>query len=65
MPRHNLREAQKDVMEFCKEVGIPYALYGFYEGNKYVIGHLAEISKQAAIFRECQQYCMENPNHAH
>ncbi|KAK6544210.1 hypothetical protein TWF694_000913 [Orbilia ellipsospora] len=65
MPRHNLRTAQKYVMEFCKEVGIPYALYGFYEGNKYVIGHLAEISKQAAIFRECQQYCMENPNHAH
>ncbi|EPS39151.1 hypothetical protein H072_7076 [Dactylellina haptotyla CBS 200.50] len=65
MPRHNLRAAQKDVMEFCKEVGLPYALYGFYEGNKAVIGHLAEISKQAAIFKECQQYCMENPGHAH
>jgi len=39
MPRHNLREAQKYVMEFCKEVGIPYALYGFYDGNKQVIAH--------------------------
>ncbi|KAK6349939.1 hypothetical protein TWF696_006197 [Orbilia brochopaga] len=65
MPRHNLREAQKYVMEFCKEVGIPYAMYGFYDGNKQVIGRLAEVSKQAAIFRECQRYCMENPGHSH
>ncbi|EWC45523.1 hypothetical protein DRE_05381 [Drechslerella stenobrocha 248] len=63
MPRHNLREAQKYVIEFCKEVEIPYAVYGFYEGNKHVIGRLAEVSKQAAIFKECQRYCMENPGH--
>ncbi|KAK6523981.1 hypothetical protein TWF694_005650 [Orbilia ellipsospora] len=61
MPRHNLRSAQKDIMEFCKDVGIPYALYGFYEGNKKVIGRLGEVANQAAIFQECQRYCMENP----
>ncbi|KAK6536363.1 hypothetical protein TWF281_000602 [Arthrobotrys megalospora] len=65
MPRHNLRQAQKYVMEFCKEVGIPYALYGFYDSNKQVIGRLAEVSKQATIFKECQRYCMENPSHGH
>ncbi|KAF3906569.1 hypothetical protein ABW20_dc0108012 [Dactylellina cionopaga] len=63
MPRHNLRRAQKDVMAFCKDVGIPYALYGFYEGNQKVIGRLEEVGKQAAIFQECQRYCMENPTH--
>ncbi|KAF3942137.1 hypothetical protein ABW19_dt0206607 [Dactylella cylindrospora] len=65
MPRHNLREAQKYVMEFCREVGIPYALYGFYDGNKQVIGRLAEVSKQAAIFKECQNYCMEHGGSVH
>ena len=55
VPRHNLRECQKMVMEFCKDVGIPYALYGFAEGNGMVIGHLGEIAKQARILAECQR----------
>lgn len=55
MPRHNLRRAQKLVMEFCKDVGIPYALYGFVEGNEKVIGHLGEVAKQARILAECQR----------
>lgn len=55
MPRHNLRRAQKFVQEFCKEVGIPYAIYGFVDGNKEVIGRLAEVGRQAAILAECQQ----------
>ncbi|KAJ4387991.1 hypothetical protein N0V93_008594 [Gnomoniopsis smithogilvyi] len=29
IPRHNLRATQKLVQEFCEDVGIPYALYGF------------------------------------
>ena len=55
MPRHNLRRSQKLVMEFCEDVGIPYALYGFVEGNGKVIGQLGEVAKQARILAECQR----------
>ncbi|KAL1651006.1 hypothetical protein SLS61_005776 [Didymella pomorum] len=55
IPRHNLRETQKLVQEFCNEVDIPYALYGFVDGNKQVIGKLADVARQAAIFAECQR----------
>ena len=55
MPRHNLRRAQKLVQEFCKEVEIPYAIYGFVDGNKEVIGRLADVGRQAAILAECQK----------
>ena len=54
IPRHNLRRTQSLVQEFCNEVGIPYALYGFVEGNEKVIGSLGEVSRQAAIFAKCQ-----------
>ncbi|KAM0285511.1 hypothetical protein ACHAQH_001461 [Verticillium albo-atrum] len=56
IPRHNLRRTQKLVQEFCVDVGIPYALYGFVDGNKTVIGKLAEVSRQAAILAECQKH---------
>jgi delta8-fatty-acid desaturase len=55
IPRHNLRETQKLVQEFCNEVDIPYALYGFVDGNKQVVGRLADVARQAAIFAECQR----------
>ena len=55
VPRHNLRKTQKLVQEFCNEVGIPYALYGFTNSNKRVIGRLAEVSRQAAILAKCQR----------
>ena len=55
IPRHNLRKTQKLVQEFCNEVDIPYALYGFVDGNKKVIGKLADVARQAAIFAECQR----------
>ncbi|TKA30478.1 hypothetical protein B0A50_02706 [Salinomyces thailandicus] len=54
LPRHNLREAQKLVMEFCQEVKIPYAVYGFAEGNGKIIGHLGEVAKQARIMAKCR-----------
>ncbi|KAI0015838.1 fatty acid desaturase [Xylariomycetidae sp. FL0641] len=60
IPRHNLRRTQKLVQEFCNEVNIPYALYGFVDGNKEVIGTLAEVSKQAAILAKCQQVISES-----
>ncbi|KAF2859468.1 fatty acid desaturase [Piedraia hortae CBS 480.64] len=53
IPRHNLRKTQGLVLDFCRETKIPYAIYGFAEGNGKVIGHLAEIAKQARIMREC------------
>lgn len=59
IPRHNLRKTQKLVQEFCNDVGIPYALYGFVDGNMDVIGRLGEVSKQAAIFAKCQKTIAE------
>lgn len=59
IPRHNLRATQKLVQEFCEDVGIPYALYGFVDGNKQVIGRLGEVARQAAILKKCQQTIVE------
>ncbi|KAF2101652.1 fatty acid desaturas-like protein [Rhizodiscina lignyota] len=55
IPRHNLRKTQKLIQEFCNEVGIPYALYGFVDGNKQVIGRMADVGRQAKILAECQK----------
>ena len=59
IPRHNLRRTQKLVQEFCQEVGIPYALYGFVDGNKEVISRLGEVGRQAAILARCQKSIAE------
>lgn len=55
IPRHNLRKAQPHVREFCADVGIPYTIYGFAEGNKEVLGRLQEVAKQVKIYEECQK----------
>lgn len=65
MPRHNLRRSQKLVQEFCSEVGIPYALYGFVDGNKVVIGRLGEVGRQAAILAKCQKTVAERGDILH
>lgn len=65
MPRHNLRRTQKLVQEFCREVEIPYALYGFVDGNKEVIGRLADVGRQAAILAQCQKTLAERVDHGH
>ncbi|KXJ90685.1 fatty acid desaturase-domain-containing protein [Microdochium bolleyi] len=67
IPRHNLRHTQKLVQEFCTEVGIPYALYGFVKGNTIVLDTLGEVSQQAAILAKCQKFLSESddPLHAH
>ena len=65
LPRHNLRRAQKLVQEFCLDVGIPYALYGFVDGNKEVIGRLREVGRQAAILAHCQRTIAEGVDHAY
>lgn len=65
IPRHNLRRTQKLVQQFCKESRIPYALYGFVDGNKEVIGRLKEVGRQAAIFAHCQKTLAEQGLHSH
>lgn len=60
VPRHNLRRTQKLVQEFCEETDIPYALYGFANCNKEVIGRLGDVSRQAAIFAECQKVAAQH-----
>lgn len=52
MPRHNLRKAQADVIDFCNECGLKYSIYGFGKGNQVVISHLGEIAKQFDIMVE-------------
>lgn len=61
MPRHNLRRAQKLVQAFCEDVEIPYALYGFVDGNKEVISKLRDVGRQAAILAECQKVVAQKP----
>ena len=65
IPRHNLRQTQKLVQEFCGDVGIPYALYGFVKGNREVIGRLADVGRQAAILAECQKTIAEKGDLGH
>lgn len=65
IPRHNLRRAQKLVMEFCEDVGIPYAIYGFGDGNEKVIGKLGEVARQARILAECQRVMAERGEFGH
>jgi delta8-fatty-acid desaturase len=65
MPRHNLRRTQQLVQDFCSDVGIPYALYGFVDGSRSVIGRLEEVSRQAAILAKCQKTLAERGNILH
>ena len=65
MPRHNLRRTQKLVQEFCSDVGIPYALFGFVDGSKEVIGKLGEVGQQAAILAKCQRTIAERGDVLH
>lgn len=59
LPRHNLRKAQSFVIDFCKEVGLPYSIYGFGKGNDLVISKLGEIGKQCSIMLDCTKKMRE------
>lgn len=65
MPRHNLRRAQKYILEFCKETGIPYAIFTFYDGNREVIGRLGDVAKQARMLEECRKSIAEEGFFSH
>ncbi|KAK3187053.1 hypothetical protein K4F52_004219 [Lecanicillium sp. MT-2017a] len=55
LPRHNLRQAQKYVKEFCDDVGIPYVIFTFTRGNKEVISRLGEVAEQLRVLEECRK----------
>jgi delta8-fatty-acid desaturase len=55
IPRHNLRKTQGLVKQFCEEVGIPYAIFSFVDGNREVIWRLGDVAKQARILEECRK----------
>ncbi|KAL4881070.1 fatty acid desaturase-domain-containing protein [Aspergillus karnatakaensis] len=59
IPRHNLRRTQKLVLDFCRDTGIPYALFTFTDGNKEVISRLGDVAKQLRILEECRKSCAE------
>jgi len=59
IPRHNLRRTQGLVKDFCNEVGVPYAIFTFVNGNKEVIWRLGDVAKQARILEECRKSIAE------
>lgn len=53
LPRHNFRKAQSHIIEFCKETGLKYSIYGFVTGNGIVIDKLHDIANQVVLLKEC------------
>lgn len=62
LPRHNLRKIQPFVIDFCKDVGLHYSIYGFGEGNEIVLGKLADIGNQCGIMLDATK---QLKNHDH
>ncbi|CAG8527847.1 7165_t:CDS:1 [Paraglomus occultum] len=52
VPRHNLRECQQYVREFCKEVGIEYHCYGFVKSNGIVLDALKDVANQVSLMNK-------------
>lgn len=40
-------------------MGIPYALFGFVDGNREVLGKLGEVGRQARDLGACQKVVAE------
>ncbi|ORX92555.1 delta 8-(E)-sphingolipid desaturase [Clohesyomyces aquaticus] len=59
MPRHNLREAQGLVKDFCEKTNMRYNCYSFTKGNKVVLTRLQEISAMVEMMVECQKHMAE------
>ena len=47
--------AQGLVAEYCVEVGIPYAVFGFIDGNRKVLGRLEEVARMASMLGAVQE----------
>lgn len=61
LPRHNFRKAQAYVIDFCRETGLKYSIYGFVDGNGVVLNKLQDIAQQVVIMKEC---IVESAKHA-
>lgn len=59
VPRHNLRKVQSLVRKFCEDTGIKYSIYNFTDGNKKVLGRLADVTDQMNMMLQCQNYMAE------
>ncbi|KAF2470512.1 delta 8-(E)-sphingolipid desaturase [Lindgomyces ingoldianus] len=59
LPRHNLREGQFLVREFCEKTNIQYNCYGFVKGNKVVLSRLEEVAKMVEMMVDCQKHMAE------
>lgn len=59
VPRHNLRRVQTLVRQFCEQTGIKYSIYNFTDGNKKVLGRLADVTDQMNMMLQCQKYMAE------
>lgn len=60
LPRHNFRRVQPFVIDFCKDVGLSYSIYGFGKGNKKVIGKLKEIAQQCSVMLDATKRLKEH-----
>jgi len=56
VPRHNLRNLQPLVKQFCEDTGIKYSIKGFVSGNSQVLGRLHDISHQLSMLGQCQDH---------
>lgn len=59
VPRHNLRQVQSMVREFCAKTQLKYQCYGFVEGNHIVLGRLEEVAKMVTTLVDCQKHMIE------
>ena len=59
VPRHNLRQVQGLVREFCMKTGIKYQCHGFVEGNKIVLARLDEVGNMVKTLVQCQAHMAE------
>lgn len=59
MPRHNYRQAQPYIIEYCKKTGLEYVIYGFTKGSGVVISRLEEIANQAKILAHVTSHLQE------
>lgn len=56
VPRHNLRQVQVLVREFCDKTSIKYECHGFVEGNKVMLSKLEEVACMVETLIKCQSH---------
>lgn len=59
VPRHNLRQVQALVRDFCAKTELRYQIHGFVDGNGVVLSKLDEVAKMVDTLVQCQKYMAE------